>query len=361
MDNVSREHKIYRVTVAGGIVNIALLIFKFIAGILGNSSAMIADAVHSLSDFITDVIVLVFVKISNKPEDKDHDYGHGKYETMATAIIGVALLGVGAMICYSGMAKIYSAWNGETLPSPGWIALVAALLSIGLKEWTYQFTARVGRQVESQAVIANAWHHRSDALSSIGTALGIGGAILLGSKWTVLDPIAAVVVSVFIIRMSVKLIHQAMSELLEASLPDDVEDEIVKIAEDEPEVSEVHHIRTRGIGNQIAIEMHVRMPGSITLYESHCHATNIERKLREKFGDGTHIGLHVEPVKVDGMYKAPSTSPDPSQGGECLTEEGTPSVSSQTGEGPTESGSPSVSSQAGDGPTDDGLGNENTK
>lgn len=316
MDSLSREKRIYRVTVAGGLVNIALLIFKFIAGIVGNSAAMIADAVHSLSDFITDVIVLIFVKISNKPEDKDHDYGHGKYETMATAIIGVALLGVGAMICYSGLGKIYAAWNGATLPSPGWIALVAALLSIGLKEWTYQFTARVGREVDSQAVVANAWHHRSDALSSIGTALGIGGAILLGSKWTVLDPIAAVVVSVFIIRMSVKLLHQSTGELLEASLPDEVEDTIVKIVEDEPMVSEVHHMRTRRIGNQIAIEMHVRMPGEITLYESHQHATHIEQKLREKFGDATHIGLHVEPVKVDGIYQAPGTFPAPSQGGE---------------------------------------------
>lgn len=305
MDKISREKRIYRVTLLGGVVNMLLLVFKFIAGIMGNSAAMIADAVHSLSDFITDVIVLLFVKISNKPEDKDHDYGHGKYETVATAIIGMALLAVGVMICYNGLDKIYSVWHGKPLPSPEFIALAAALVCIFMKEWTYRFTVKVGRQVGSQVVIANAWHHRSDALSSIGTALGIGGAIVLGDKWTVLDPIAAVIVSIFIIRMALKLLGQSIGELLEKSLPEEVENKITEIAESEPEVSEVHHIQTRKIGNDIAIEMHIRMPGSISLYDSHQHATNIERQLRAEFGESTHIGLHVEPIKVDGKYKKP--------------------------------------------------------
>ena len=300
-----REKSIYRVTLAGSAVNVVLLVFKFIAGFLGGSAAMIADAVHSLSDFITDVIVLLFVRLSSKPEDSDHDYGHGKYETLATSLIGLALLCVGVMIMYNGVRSIVSAVMGNPLPQPGMIALTAALVSIALKEWAYRFTAKVGRECESQAVVANAWHHRSDALSSIGTAVGIGGAILLGEKWAVLDPIAAVVVSVFIIRTAWQLTKQSAGELLEQSLPAEMEREIETIVASEPMASEVHHLRTRRIGSHIAIEMHLRMPGDISLYESHLHATNIEQELRKRFGASTHIGLHVEPLKINGKYVAP--------------------------------------------------------
>ena len=305
MKEKDREKSIYRVTLAGSAVNVVLLVFKFVAGFLGGSAAMIADAVHSLSDFITDVIVLLFVKLSSKPEDSDHDYGHGKYETLATSLIGLALMFVGVMIMYNGVCSIASAIMGSPLPQPGMIALAAALVSIALKEWAYRFTVKVGRKCESQAVIANAWHHRSDALSSIGTAVGIGGAILLGDKWAVLDPIAAVVVSVFIIRTAWQLTKQSAGELLEQSLPADMEREIVDIVAREPMTSEVHHLRTRRIGSHIAIEMHLRMPGDISLYESHQHATNIEQKLRKRFGASTHIGLHVEPLKINGKYVAP--------------------------------------------------------
>ena len=305
MKEKDREKSIYRVTLAGSAVNVVLLVFKFVAGFLGGSAAMIADAVHSLSDFITDVIVLLFVKLSSKPEDSDHDYGHGKYETLATSLIGLALMFVGIMILYNGVCSIASAIMGSPLPQPGMIALAAALVSIALKEWAYRFTVKVGRKCESQAVIANAWHHRSDALSSIGTAVGIGGAILLGEKWAVLDPIAAVVVSVFIIRTAWQLTKQSAGELLEQSLPADMEREIVDIVAREPMTSEVHHLRTRRIGSHIAIEMHLRMPGDISLYESHQHATNIEQKLRKRFGASTHIGLHVEPLKINGKYVAP--------------------------------------------------------
>ena len=300
-----REKSIYRVTLAGSAVNVVLLVFKFVAGLLGGSAAMIADAVHSLSDFITDVIVLLFVRLSSKPEDSDHDYGHGKYETLATSLIGLALLCVGVMIMYNGVHSIVSAVMGNPLPQPGMIALAAALVSIALKEWAYRFTAKVGRECESQAVIANAWHHRSDALSSIGTAVGIGGAILLGERWAVLDPIAAVVVSVFIIRTAWQLTKQSAGELLEQSLPAEMEREIEEIVAREPMTSEVHHLRTRRIGSHIAIEMHLRMPGDISLYESHLHATNIEQELRKRFGASTHIGLHVEPLKINGKYVAP--------------------------------------------------------
>lgn len=296
-EGASRERKIYRTTLMGSMVNVVLLVFKFAAGIIGGSAAMIADAVHSLSDFLTDIVVIAFVRISAKPEDEDHDYGHGKYETLATSMIGLALLCVGFYIFYNGAHQIIYFLGGTPLPQPGRIALLAALVSIALKEWTFRFTERVGRETKSQAVIANAWHHRSDALSSVGTALGIGGAIMLGKSWAVLDPIAALVVSVLIIRMALSLVRTAGGELLEKSLPADVEKEIVEIAESEPGVSDVHNLCTRHIGSNIAIEMHLRMPGEITLSQSHDHASSIERKLRRHFGEKTHISLHVEPKK----------------------------------------------------------------
>ena len=293
----SREKGIYKVTIVGSIVNFLLLVFKFFAGIAGHSAAMLADAVHSLSDFITDIVVIVFVRIAGKPEDKGHDYGHGKYETLATAIIGLLLLCVGFGIFWNGASSIYTFLRGGQLESPGVVALVAALVSIVSKEILYQYTVIQGKKLNSQAVIANAWHHRSDALSSIGTAIGIGGAILLGDHWRVLDPVAAVVVSFFIMKVSVRLPIPCVDELLEKSLPEDVEKEIEQTVLSFPGVSQPHHLRTRRIGNYYAIELHVRMDGKITLEEAHSTATAIENKLKEMFGKGTHVGIHVEPTK----------------------------------------------------------------
>lgn len=293
----SREKGIYKVTIVGSIVNFLLLVFKFFAGIAGYSAAMLADAVHSLSDFITDIVVIVFVRIAGKPEDKGHDYGHGKYETLATAIIGLLLLCVGFGIFWNGASSIYTFLRGGQLESPGVVALVAALVSIVSKEILYQYTVIQGKKLNSQAVIANAWHHRSDALSSIGTAIGIGGAILLGDHWRVLDPVAAVVVSFFIMKVSVRLLIPCVDELLEKSLPEDVEKEIEQTVLSFPGVSQPHHLRTRRIGNYYAIELHVRMDGKITLEEAHSTVTAIENKLKEMFGKGTHVGIHVEPTK----------------------------------------------------------------
>lgn len=292
-----REKEIYKVTIAGSVVNFLLLVFKFAAGILGHSAAMLADAVHSLSDFVTDVIVIVFVRISNKPQDKGHDYGHGKYETLATAIIGLLLLIVGFGILWNGATSIYTFLRGGKLEEPGMVALVAAVVSIVLKEILYRYTVAKGKKLNSQAVVANAWHHRSDVLSSVGTAVGIGGAILLGEHWRVLDPIAAVIVSFFIMKVAVQLLIPCVDELLEKSLPDEVEKEIEQALLSFPGVSEPHHLRTRRIGSYCAIEVHVRMDGQITLEEAHNTATAIEHKLKEMFGEGTLINIHVEPKK----------------------------------------------------------------
>lgn len=303
---MDRQKETYRVTIAGSIINILLLAFKFAAGILGHSAAMIADAIHSLTDFVTDAIVFVFVRLGSKPTDRDHDYGHGKYETLASAIIGVSLLVVGMMICYSGVTKTYHAMCGEPLQQPGFIALAAAVASVVLKEWAYRFTVRVGRRCHSEAVVANAWHHRSDALSSVGTTVGIGGAIILGEKWAVLDPLTAIVVSFFIMKAAWSVLSKAVDELTDGSLPKETEDEIESIVSEDNEVSVVHNLCTRRIGNRIAIEMHVRMPGETSLYVAHRHATEIEKRLKQRFGADTHISIHLEPVKVNGHYEDPA-------------------------------------------------------
>ena len=293
---MSREKEIYKVTLIGSAGNAALLTFKFIAGIMGHSSAMIADAVHSLSDFVTDLLVLVFVSISAKPQDKSHDYGHGKFETIASFLIGLALVAAATGIVVSGTMKLIDWWSGEQLEAPGWIALWAALLSIFIKELLYQYTARQGRKIDSQVMIANAWHHRSDALSSIGAALGIGLAIWLGQRWTVLDPLASIVVGLMLVKVAYELLKVSIGELTEQSLPADTEQEIEQIIQSFADVQEPHNLRTRRIGDHIAIEAHVRMDGQLPLNTVHERATTIERKLKERFGAKTHVTLHMEPL-----------------------------------------------------------------
>ena len=295
--DMNREKEIYKVTLVGSAGNVALLTFKFIAGVMGHSSAMIADAVHSLSDFITDVIVLAFVHVSAKPQDKDHDYGHGKYETFASFIIGLALIAAATGIIVSGVAKVIDWAGGKELEAPGWLALAAAIISILVKEILFRYTAIRGKSLDSQALVANAWHHRSDALSSIGTAVGIGGAILLGNRWTVLDPLASVVVGLILVKVSVNLLRSSIGELTESSLSSEIEKEIEEIICSFPDVSEPHNLRTRRIGNRFAIEAHVRMDGNASLTAAHDRASAIEQRIRQRFGQQTHVTIHMEPTK----------------------------------------------------------------
>lgn len=294
---MNREQQICRVTLVGALGNLLLVAFKFAAGILGRSSAMVADAVHSLSDFLTDIVVMIFVGISAKPQDASHDYGHGKYETLATLFIGIALVGAAVGIIVSGLTKILAALHGQALAVPGRLALWAALLSILVKEILFRYTAARARKLDSPAMLANAWHHRSDALSSIGAALGIGGAILLGEKWALLDPLASIVVGAMLVKVSWDLLNGCFSELTDHSLSDETEQEIEAIIHSTPGVSEPHNLRTRRIGNRIAIEAHIRMDGDVPLRQAHEQATAIERRLRERFGPNTLVTLHMEPVK----------------------------------------------------------------
>lgn len=295
MDN--REKAIFRVTFIGSIVNAVLIVLKLAAGIWGRSSALVADGVHSLTDFVTDVIVLIFVKLSGKPRDKVHSYGHGKFETLATLIIGVFLTFAGIGLLVSGIIKILSSLNGELLPEPTWLAFAVAAASIVVKEILYRYTVKVGNRVKSDATIANAWHHRSDAISSLGTMAGVGGAILLGDRWRILDPVAAVVVSIFIIKSGYDIMSPAVNELLEGALPEKQSAEIAELIESVDGVKGFHNLRTRKIGNAIAVDVHVKMDGKLLLKEAHDITTSVEEKIRGRFGKDSIVNVHMEPLK----------------------------------------------------------------
>lgn len=294
---MERERQIYRITLVGSAGNALLVVFKFVAGIIGHSAAMVADAVHSLSDFITDIIVLVFVSISAKPQDSSHDYGHGKFETLATLFISLALVAAAIGIIVSGAQKLAAWLNGADLEAPGSLALWAAVISILMKEWMFRFTARKGRELDSPALKANAWHHRSDALSSIGAAVGIGGAVLLGGRWTVLDPLASIVVGAMLVKVAWEIMRPSLGELTDESLPEKTEEEILEVFHSFSDISEPHNLRTRRIGNRVAIEAHIRMDGNMTLQRAHEITSKIEGELKERFGSGTIVTLHMEPLK----------------------------------------------------------------
>ncbi|MBQ7268515.1 MAG: cation transporter [Bacteroidales bacterium] len=292
---MKREDEIAKVTLAGSIVNLMLVGLKVVAGIAGHSAAMVSDAVHSLSDFVTDIVVLVFVRISARPQDEDHDYGHGKFETLATLLIGLALVAAALGIVVGGAVKLVHWLQGETLPAPRLLALWAALVSIVAKELLYHYTRFKGRKLESKALEANAWHHRSDALSSVGAAIGIGGAIGLGQRWAVLDPLASIVVGAMLLKVAWDLLGPSFGELTDSSLPADTEGEILDTICAVPGVEDPHNLRTRRIGNHIAAEVHIRLDGSQTLEQAHEKASEAERRFKARFGDRSHIIIHMEP------------------------------------------------------------------
>ncbi len=294
---MTRENEISKVTLVGSIVNLLLVCVKAVAGVVGHSAAMISDAVHSLSDFITDIVVLIFVRISAQPQDEGHDYGHGKFETLATLLIGLALAAAAIGIVVSGATKLARWLQGEPLQTPGKIALWAALISIAVKEILFQYTRIKGRKLQSKALEANAWHHRSDALSSIGAAIGIGGAILLGPRWAVLDPLASIVVGAMLVKVAWDLLGPSFGELTDSSLPAETEQEMLEIIKAVPGVQDPHNLRTRRIGNRIAAEVHIRLDGSQTLKDAHDKATEVESRFKARFGSQSHIIVHMEPNK----------------------------------------------------------------
>ena len=294
----TREKEIYKITAVGSLVNIILTAFKFVAGILGRSSAMVADAVHSLSDLLTDAIIVIFVRTASKPVDRSHEYGHGKFETMATLIVGCVLILVGIGIMIAGIKDCIAFFKGEIGEPPRMIALIAAILSIVLKEGVFRYTISRGRKINSPILIANAWHHRSDAFSSIATLIGVAGAMFLGHIGLILDPLAAILVSFYICKSGYDVVKPSADELLERSLPAKTEKEIRQILKSVSGIDGVHKLKTRKIGNQIAIEAHTEMDGNISLKEAHRIASIAESRLKKHFGSKTHVGIHMEPSKT---------------------------------------------------------------
>ena len=294
----SREGEIRRVTLCGLVVNILLTVGKLIAGLLGRSAAMLADAAHSASDLATDALVLGFVRVSGKPQDDSHDYGHGKFETLGAVIVGLVLIGVAAGIFVDSAERIEAVADGTGIPRPGVVALVAAAVSIVAKELLYRYTLACACKANSSMLRANAWHHRSDALSSVATLVGIAGARFLGEQWVILDPIAAIVVGALIVKVAVDMIRPNLDELLERSLPAEVEGEILRIVSSEEGVSDPHNLRTRRVGPNIVVDIHIRLDGGMTVCESHEITRHIESRLRDRFGAGTIVTLHVEPIRA---------------------------------------------------------------
>lgn len=289
-----RADEAKKCTWIGFAVNGILSALKIVAGLVGRSGAMVADGIHSLSDFVTDVIVIVFIGVSARGIDKYYRYGHGKFETFATMLISVALMVVAVMLFFDSGSRIVSSFSGEQIESPTKIALVMAFVSILAKEILYRYTKKVGVSIKSMALMANAWHHRSDAFSSVATLIGIAGAMFLSPQWRILDPIAAMLVSVFIGGVAWKLGVPAVKELLEVSLSDSQNAEIGEIISQVDGIVTYHHLRTRKNGHLYVIDFHIKVAPELSVVEAHKIASDAECRLRTHLGSAI-VNIHIEP------------------------------------------------------------------
>ena len=282
---MARAARAKKVTWVGFWVNVVLSVAKIIAGIVGRSGAMIADGVHSISDFVTDIIVIVFIGVSAKGENTRFRYGHGKFETFATMLISFALFAVAVGLFWTSFSQIVDAFNGKVLPRPEMVALVMAFVSVVAKEWLFHYTRVAGEQMNSMALVANAWHHRSDAFSSIAVLVGIGCAMFLGERWRVLDPIAAATVSVFIALVAYRL----------AMVIGGVDG-----------VCAYHHLRTRKNGNVYIMDFHIKVDPRLTIVEAHDISKRAEAALKAKYGEQSIVNIHIEPYQGETVDSSKS-------------------------------------------------------
>ena len=297
MDMNDRADRATRITWLGIIVNAILMAAKLAAGILGNSQAMIADAAHTFSDFATDFAVLIGIRLSRKPKDDDHAYGHGKYETLAATVVGIVLLAAGLKLGWDALHTIVRAIGGQPLAAPAQIAFWVAIASVVSKEILYRKTIAVGRATANDSVIANAWDHRADALSSAGAAAGIGAATFLGDDWAVMDPIAAALVSLLMLKIAFTIVREQLGNLTERALPEALNQEIASISLSVPDIAHPHNLRTRTVGKTVVIDLHVRVDPDMRVADAHAVVSDLERKLRDRFGDDTITTVHIEPLK----------------------------------------------------------------
>jgi len=280
------------VTLAGLIVNVFLIGFKFCAGVLGHSQALVADAVHSMSDFFTDVVVLFGLEVGRKAPDANHQFGHARIETLASAVVGVALI---ATAVYLGIKASYDIYR-HTEYHPTWLALVGAAISIGLKEALFHYTVHVGRRIKSPLVVANAWHHRSDAFSSVAVLLGVAGAQIKNS-WHVLDAYAALIVSFFIVKVGLDILKETLLEFTDTAPKPEVMSKITRCARRMDGVMEVHDLRVRTTGGLYQMETHIVVDGQLTVAEGHRIAKEVEACLLEEIPDLDRVIIHVDPEK----------------------------------------------------------------
>lgn len=286
---------IRKVTLVGFWINLFLVVVKLFFGYWGHSDALVADGYHSVSDFVTDFIVLFFVGAAYKKADREHPYGHGKIETVATAFIGIFLFLTALVLAVEGIMSIINVANGEILPKPSIWTLVVALVSILAKEFCYRYTVSYGKKVDSSSLIANAWHHRSDALSSVATLIGVAFSIFMGATWRIMDPIACVLVSVLIAVSAVQIARPSFSELLERSLPEDEIKKIREIIKSVPGVKRMHNLRTRQNGHSCIVDVNIHVAPDITVRVAHDIATDVEYSLKKDLGSDMIIYVHVEP------------------------------------------------------------------
>lgn len=288
--DAAREKIVRQVTWAGLSANLFLAGFKLIAGIIGKSQALIADAIHSLTDLTTDIAVIAGSHYWSRPPDDDHPYGHKRLETLVTVFIGVVLLAASIGIGW----KAISTLQQEHASPPGWIALVAAFVSIICKEAIYRWTAITGKRVKSPALAANAWHHRTDALSSLPVLVAVAGAKAFPS-WSFLDRLGAVVVSIFILHASIKIIWPAVSELIDAGVPSETRKKIRAMALKNEDVLQVHDIRTRYISSSIQVDLHIVVAGSITVRAGHLIADDVRDRIIGEIPEVLDVIVHVDP------------------------------------------------------------------
>lgn len=289
---------IQRVTWIGFFSNILLAITKFLAGVFGHSQVLIADAVHSMSDLATDIAVLVGSRYWDQPADNEHQYGHAKLETLITLLIGSALGIVGYELISNAIMILYDMifGNHETTALPNVWALSAAIFSILLKEWLFHITASAGKKAHSTATVANAWHHRSDALSSIPAALAVGATLVLGEKYAFLDPIGTIVVGLMIFYTAFLIIRPTFNSLLDASGGSDLTNKINNAVLSIDGVQGVHKIRTRPLGAYLyGVDLHIQVDPNMNVRDAHVLSHHIKNELRSKFPDIVDTTVHVEP------------------------------------------------------------------
>ena len=288
--SLQRCREVRKITLVGLLVNLGLAGMKFTAGVLGNSQALVADAVHSLSDLITDFSLLIGVKFWSAPADEHHPHGHGRIEILIAAGIGLFLGGAAIGIAYHGITSI-RAPRDETI---GGIALVAAIVSIVCKELVYQWTIRVGRRIKSQAVIANAYHHRSDAISSLPAAIAVAVATFQ-PQLIVLDSVGAIVVSIFILQAAWRIVTPALAQLVDRAAPEEAKIEIIKIAMKTPGVRCVYAVRTRYIGGGLQVDLRIRVDPELSVRVGHDISEEVSRRLREEGPEVLDVVVHLEP------------------------------------------------------------------